>query len=231
MTEIRALAFDFDGTLARFRGDFRDFLDSYRASLGLMQCDLNRYAEVLMGELRRPGALSLQSAVRRALSALELRAPPDVDEVTAEAVREYAAQVELVPGAKELLEWAYARAPLALLTNGPVDMQRAAIARSGVERYFRTVLISGDPDLAARKPEARIFRLACVGLESLPQETLMIGDDLAADILGARAYGLQALLVGGAPGAGYDAVAELSGVRAWLEPRLARASQARSALE
>lgn len=220
MTEIRALAFDFDGTLARFRGDFRDFLDSYRASLGLMQCDLNRYAEVLMNELRRPGALSLQSAVRRALAALELRAPPDVDEVTAEAVREYAAQVELVPGAKELLEWAFARTPLALLTNGPVDMQRAAIHQTGLARYFRTILISGDPDVAARKPAARIFYLACVGLERLPEETLMIGDDLEADILGARDYGLEALWLGGTPGEGYDAVADLASVRAWLEPRL-----------
>lgn len=217
---IRALAFDFDGTLARFRGDFYDFFDSYRASLGLMQCDMNRYAELLLRELRQDGVSSLHGAVRRALAALELREPDDLADVTAAAVREYAEQVEVLPGAVELLTWAHARVPLALLTNGPVDLQRAAVHHTGLARYFRTILISGDPDLAARKPAARIFRLACVGLERLPEETLMIGDDLEADILGARAYGLEALWLGGTPGEGYDAVVDLAEVRAWLEPRL-----------
>lgn len=220
MTTFRAICFDFDGTLAAFRGNFHDFLDSYRASLGLEQCDMNRYARLLSEELRQPGALSLASAVRSTLARLELRAPPDLSELIGAAVRDYAAQVRLLPGARELLEFAAARVPLALLTNGPEDMQRAAIRQAGVEKYFRSILISGDRDVAARKPDAHVFRLACVGLETPPEEMLMVGDSFEADVRGALGYGLQALHLGGEPGPGYDAVADLPALRAWLEPRL-----------
>src|SRR5690606_36341265 len=94
----------------------------------------------------------------------------------------------------ELLERLWARGvPLALVSNGPVDMQRAALRALGFEKYFRAVLVSGDRDVAARKPAPRIFSLACVGLETVPEETLMVGDDLEADVRGAVDYGLQAV--------------------------------------
>ncbi len=53
----------------------------------------------------------------------------------------------------------------------------------------------------AEKPDARIFRLALAEAGVEPARALMVGDDLVADVLGARAAGLRAVLLerGGAP--------------------------------
>lgn len=217
--KITAVCFDFDGTLAHFTGDFGAFVDSFRVDLGLMQCDMKGFAERLSAELRREGQVTLSSAVGATLEALEQRPPPDLEQLVARAVGEYSAQMTLLPGAEGVLELC-AHMPLALISNGPEDMQRAAIRAVGIERFFRSILISGDRDVAVRKPNPRIFGLACTGLESLPEETLMVGDGLGADIQGALECGMQAVCIGGEAGQGYDAVPDLVVLEAWLEARL-----------
>lgn len=219
--KITAVCFDFDGTLAHFMGDFGAFVDSFRVDLGLMQCDMKGFAERLSAELRREGQVTLCSAVGATLEALEQRLPPDLEQLVTRAIDEYGAQVVLLPGAQEMLEFCTAHElPLALITNGPEDMQRAAIRAVGIEHFFRGILISGDRGVAVRKPNPRIFGLACTGLESLPEETLMVGDGLGADIQGALECGMQATRVGGEAGQGYDAVPDLIVLEAWLEARL-----------
>ncbi len=193
---IQALCFDLDGTLAAYAGDFRSFLALLRHELLLHNCDLNRFTEVVTDELSRDGPLTLESSLRRALARLEQRAPGDLQEMTRTALRAYAEDVRPVPGAAALLARLRRRGvPMALVSNGPVDMQRAALAGLGFEGFFRSVLVSGDPDVGTRKPAARIFSLACTGLEALPSETVMIGDSVA-DVEGALAYGMQAVLMG-----------------------------------
>ncbi|MER3462763.1 MAG: noncanonical pyrimidine nucleotidase, YjjG family, partial [Armatimonadota bacterium] len=103
-----------------------------------------------------------------------------------------AAEVRLLPGAREVLAY-FAHLPKAVITNGPADIQWAALRNVGLEREFEAVVVSGDPDVAVRKPNPRIFHLACERLGVPPHETLMIGDHLEADVEGARAAGLQAL--------------------------------------
>jgi len=194
---IRALCFDLDGTLAAYAGNFRSFLALLRHELLLHGCDLDRFAEVVTEELSRDGPLTLESALRRSLARLEERAPGDLQEMTRTALRAYAEDVRPAPGAGALLARLQRRGvPMALVSNGPVDMQRAALAGLGFEGFFRSVLVSGDPDVGARKPAARIFSLACTGLEALPSETLMVGDSASADVEGALAYGMQAVLMG-----------------------------------
>jgi putative hydrolase of the HAD superfamily len=158
--------------------------------------------------------------LREVLARFALTPPPDLAALVQRAVTAYAEEVSLLPGAVEALDFCRARTiPLALASNGPEDMQRAALRAVDVEGYFQAVLFSGDRDVAVRKPHPRIFALACAGLESVPEEVLMIGDDLEADIAGARAYGMQALLVG-SEAAGVDSVADPRALASWLEPDL-----------
>ncbi len=195
---IRALCFDLDGTLAAYGGGFRSFLALLRHEL-LLDCDLDRFVAVVEGELSRDGPLTMEAALRRALVRLDQRAPGDLGKTAAAALRAYAEDVRPSAGAAPLLARLHRRGvPMALVTNGPVDMQRAALDALGFEGYFRSVLVSGDPDVGMRKPAARIFSLACTGLEALPGETLMIGDSAEADVEGALAYGMQAVLIGSA---------------------------------
>ena len=163
----------------------------------LEQCAMNEFATIVAQELRRDGPLTLRQAIERTLERLEQRPQVDLESLAADVAAKYAEEVRPAHGAAQLLARLDAQGvKLALLSNGPVDMQRAALAKVGFERFFRVVLISGDRDVGVRKPGARIFSLACAGLETVPQRTLMIGDDVAADIQGALDYGMQAVLVG-----------------------------------
>jgi putative hydrolase of the HAD superfamily len=215
-----AICLDFDGTLAHYQGDFEGWLNRLRLELALIACDLAAFREALSAALRREGPLRCESALREVLTHFELAPPPDLDVVVRDAVAAYATEVALLSGALEALEVCCARKiPLALVSNGPEDMQRAALRKVGLEGYFRAILISGDRDVAVRKPHPRIFGLACTGLESVPEKTLMIGDDLEADIAGAQAYGMQALLVG-REAEGVESVSDTRALAAWLERKL-----------
>ena len=131
---IRAICFDFDGTLAHFSGDFGAFMDGFRTDLMLTQCDLKGFAEHLAAELKCEGRVTLHSAVDATLAALEQRSPHDLEQLVMRAVAEYSVQAVLLPGAREVLTFCAAQQlPLALISNGPEDMQRAAIRAVGLE--------------------------------------------------------------------------------------------------
>lgn len=214
---VKAVCFDFDGTLAHFTGDFAAFIEGLRAELGLTQCDMRSFAEHLSRELRREGAVTLHSALTETLAALLQHPPGDLQRVAARAAQAYSAEVALLPGAQEVLAYCKQRGlPLALLSNGPEDMQRAAVRAVGIEGFFQSILISGDRDVGVRKPHPRLFGLACAGLESLPAETLMVGDDPYADMAGALEAGMRAVRVGGEAGEGFEAVPDLGALHAVL---------------
>lgn len=195
-SEIRAVCFDFDGTLAHFTGDFEALLNESYAKLELPL----RLRDAVLGEftrqLRKDGAVTSHSALATTFKRLNLHADVNLEEVSAEFVQSYREQMALLPGAEEVLEVCSSRVPLALITNGPADMQRAAVEEVGIFHLFRTVLISGSQEVAVRKPGARIFRLACERLDVLPEEALMVGDDLEADVRGALDAGMRAVYVG-----------------------------------
>jgi putative hydrolase of the HAD superfamily len=194
---IRAVCFDLDGTLGGYGGDFGGLLAVARSELGLEQCSMNQFAAIVQEELRREGSLDLHTVLVRTLDRLEQRAPPDLKELAEQVTTRYASEVRRAPGAAQLLARLDAKdVKMALISNGPEDMQRAALKALGFERHFRAVIISGDPDVAARKPASRVFALACTGLESLPAETLMVGNDPVADVKGATQYGMPAVLIG-----------------------------------
>lgn len=194
---IDGVCFDLDGTIGGYAGDFGGLLALARTELMLEQCAMNSFAAIVREELRRDGPLTIKNVLERTLERLEQRAQVDLDMLAEEITNAYAEEVRQAPGAAALLARLDTNGvKLALLSNGPVDMQRAALERLGFEKHFRVVLISGDRDVAARKPASRIFSLACAGLETVPERTLMIGNDVVADIEGAMSYGLKAILVG-----------------------------------
>ncbi|HRQ10066.1 MAG TPA: HAD family hydrolase [Trueperaceae bacterium] len=216
----KAVCFDLDDTLGHYAADFGAFTALVRNELGLHQCDTNAFAKLVSSELRKDGPLTFELALRRVLDGLEQRPPADLAQLAATAMAWYAADYRALPGAAELLADLDARGvKLVLVTNGPDDMQRAALRALGFERHFRAVLVSGDRDVAARKPAPRIFSLALTALEVVPEEAVMIGDDLDADIGGAIDYGLEAIHVGTPTApvpAGVGQAADLAAVRRQL---------------
>lgn len=109
-------------------------------------------------------------------------------------------QVALVDGAERALEWAAARGPAGLLTNGPSSRQRPKVRSLGLEEDLDPVVYAGD--LSRRKPHAEPFERALADLGTSPERTLYVGDSLAYDVAGAHNAGLPVAWVddGGDPG-------------------------------
>jgi putative hydrolase of the HAD superfamily len=188
---IRALLLDFDGTLARFSGN-RQFLSrDLMIDLGLNRIPGN-FLEVFRSHEYAPGPVTLASAWRATLEELQLETTANVDDVAAKFIASYAAQVKPLPNALETLRY-FSHLPKAILTNGPSDIQRAAIRASGLEDFFQTILVSGDADVGFAKPHPRMFELACERLGVAASEALMIGDRLDLDVQPAIALGLRAI--------------------------------------
>ena len=69
---------------------------------------------------------------------------------------------------------------------------RRVLQELDLDRYFSTVIISGDHSF--KKPDPRIFHLALEELGMKPEEAIYIGD-AEEDIIGARAAGIEPVLV------------------------------------
>ncbi len=97
---------------------------------------------------------------------------------------------ELYPGVPELLDSLAASAELALVTNAISEVQRARLARLGIEAFFAAIVIS--TEIGEVKPSPRFFDIAFDLLDRPPRaEALMIGDNLTSDIAGGVAAGID----------------------------------------
>jgi len=191
---ISALCFDLDGTLAHYTGDFAELNRVTFESLNLPQQYFKASLDSFARGVRQEGYSTVPIIIENVLNDLGLVS----DNVLAASelmISEYVKDMALLPGAKEVLE-ACAHLPRAIITNGPSDMQRAAIKQVGLENEFRAMVVSGDDDVAVRKPNPKIFEIACERLNVAPESILMIGDNLEADVRGALAYGMSAIWIG-----------------------------------
>ena len=100
--------------------------------------------------------------------------------------------VRLVPGTMELLDYLKPKYHLHLITNGFQEVQHTKLSGSGLEPYFETLTVS--EEVGVKKPNPEIFLYALRKTNASPVESLMIGDEMAVDIDGARAAGIDTIL-------------------------------------
>lgn len=79
---------------------------------------------------------------------------------------------------------------IGLITNGPAEMQRWKIGRFELERHFDVIVIEGE--FGHGKPHPGVFQHAMASVGSHGAESLHIGDNLYADVGGAKRAGMQA---------------------------------------
>ncbi|HYF78926.1 MAG TPA: HAD-IA family hydrolase [Symbiobacteriaceae bacterium] len=100
-----------------------------------------------------------------------------------------------------------------------------ALRRTSLGGYFDAVL---DSDVVgSRKPDTRIFEVACAATGVRPEEAVHIGDSPCADVAGAQAAGVRPLLLDAldvfADGfddlPAFDRIRRLADLPAWLEGR------------
>lgn len=90
----------------------------------------------------------------------------------------------LMPYAKEILDYLYAKYPLTIISNGFTEVQYKKLRSSDIEHYFSHIVLS--ESAKALKPDKQIFEYALKLNNALPSEAIMIGDSYEADIKGAQ---------------------------------------------
>lgn len=83
---------------------------------------------------------------------------------------------------------------MGLISNAGDDQDvHQLVRRFEISQYFDFILTSAA--CSYRKPHPRIFELAIANWYFLPSETVMVGDNLDADIRGAKSAGLYAIWI------------------------------------
>jgi len=108
-------------------------------------------------------------------------------------IEEISNKTYLFPYAKEILEYLYPKYPLYIITNGFEEVQFSKLKNSGMDKYFTTIITS--EEAGVKKPDPAIFLFSLNKTGAVAGESLMVGDDLEVDILGAKVAGMDQLLV------------------------------------
>lgn len=98
----------------------------------------------------------------------------------------------LFDGALEILNYLNAHYKLHIITNGFEEAQSRKIKNSNIDHFFKTV--TNSEMAGVKKPNPIIFNHALDLAQTLPERSIMIGDSLEADILGAMNVGFDVIL-------------------------------------
>lgn len=119
----------------------------------------------------------------------QVKVGPEIDQ---EYLNILSHQAQLLPGAEETLKLAKELGfELNVITNGAKLTQEQRLALSGIKPYFKTIIISSEVGL--EKPDPQIFATLFDQRDLQKQSSLMIGDGVASDILGAQNFGIDSL--------------------------------------
>lgn len=80
---------------------------------------------------------------------------------------------------------------LGLVSNGKSPFQESNFYALGLREFFSTVIVS--EAIGIRKPDPRIFEFACKELDCIPNHCIFVGDNLKADIEGAKKVGMRTI--------------------------------------
>lgn len=212
---LKAILFDVDETLIDWSGFRGSWIDAERPHvLGVYEylssiqpgfTDADTYIDTYTGLSQKGWAQARHSLVAPHLgrllvdAALALGIPDDA--VTMDACLDaYGWQMvegttvfpDVVPALEKL---SAAGLRLGTVTNAfsPSRLRDIELAGHGLLRYFQACRLTA-ADVGYLKPHPRIFHEALRRLQAEPEEVVYVGDNPVADIAGAQAAGLRAIL-------------------------------------
>lgn len=200
---ITTILFDLDDTLFDHAGTARAALAATaagRAALhGVPVEDLyGRYSE-LLEELHpqvMTGRISYLAARQERFQRLLAPYEPGASATEAAQLAEqhYGHYQQLrrpVTGALALLEALKPTYKIGIVTNNRLAEQQEKLRYLGLSHLVDALITS--EEVGVLKPDPRIYQVALARLGSLPAQTVMVGDNWQADVLGAQAAGIRPL--------------------------------------
>lgn len=97
----------------------------------------------------------------------------------------------LIPNALTILEKFNLNYNMHIITNGFKEVQNKKLEKSGLLKYFKTITIS--ENVGFKKPNKEIFLHAITKADAVIENSVMIGDNFNADIIGAKSIGMKAI--------------------------------------
>ncbi len=93
------------------------------------------------------------------------------------------------PGTHKILEYLKPKYRMHIITNGFEEVQDKKMNTAGLTDFFEVVITS--EAAGVRKPNPGIFEFALAKTNANVESSIMIGDDLPVDILGAKDFGMD----------------------------------------
>lgn len=131
-----------------------------------------------------------ENRFRMVFEELGAECPADHAEIGEFYLRSLPHKKHLLEGALALLNYvASAGYGMHIITNGFNEIQARKIASSEIGHFFDNVVTFETAN--AKKPDRRIFEFALDAARATAAESLMVGDNWLADILGAKQVGMD----------------------------------------
>ena len=179
-----ALAFETVLEKHKIRVNVQDFVTRY-VPINTKYWKLYQNDEVTQEQLR-------YGRLKDAFTELEFEIDDAMIHLLAEEYIHYLPQFNhLYDGTIELLEYLKPKYRLHIITNGFHQIQNNKLVNSNIVHYFET--ITNSENAGVKKPHPQIFNYALDLAKCSKETSIMIGDNLEADIEGALNVGLDVI--------------------------------------
>ncbi|OLB45447.1 MAG: hydrolase, partial [Ktedonobacter sp. 13_2_20CM_53_11] len=186
------LLIDADDTLWENNIYFEQAIHAFITFLNHSQLSREEVRAVLddVERLMGYGSVNFTRSLVETYRRLAEKDPQDED---IQQVRQFGEQIhshpfQLLDGVKETLDYLSPRHDLVLLTKGDIEEQKLKVERSGIEEYFKRVIIVQEKDVGTYYSVARELQVD-------PKHTWMVGNSPRSDINPSLAAGLNAVYI------------------------------------
>jgi len=203
METIKAITFDFGGTLAHGdlnRENYTNALIDYFRSIGFSggTAELNKARKGMLERLstaqKRNRELRFEDLYQGLLFELGLHPTQENLNYIQQLYYRFF-RIEIVSGVKEMLVELGGRYKLAIISNIISNASRFVLQKFDLEQYFDYIVLSRD--VGIRKPDPEIFNFTLKNLGAKSSTAVHVGDSLEHDVQGAKNVGMKTVWIKG----------------------------------
>lgn len=204
MKEIKHIFFDLDNTLWDYRKNALIALENLFNEFEIEKkynCDFDEFYQVYweinddLWQRYSDGEVTKDELrIQRFSKTFESLGKPDIELAYAIEEKFYTGVMDnhhLVEGAVEVLEHLKDKYQLHIITNGFKEFSNDKINKSELKGYFETITTA--EEAGALKPDSIVFEAGLKKAEAKVEESLYLGDDWVADMVGATEFGMKAI--------------------------------------
>lgn len=198
---IKHIFFDLDHTLWDFEANSKKTF-SYIFDKNDLEIEFNDFIEVyqpinhrywkLFREDKVSKAQLRYGRLKEAFKAIDFKSNDELIHLLSEEYITYLANHNaLFENAIQVLEYLQPKYKMHIITNGFEEVQHRKLKNSNLLPFFDEIITS--EKVGVKKPNPRIFEYALDITGAVNGESVMIGDNFEADILGAKNMGMQVI--------------------------------------